>query len=120
MENGASACLRSADGLKPAHRRAADVEATDLRCAAALLVAALSAEGTSRIRGAWHLDRGYERIEEKMGSLGARIRRVKSTTIAAVGGGNEAEGRFSSPLLAQELMPPPPFTATTTRRVGGQ
>lgn len=56
--------------------RAAEVEATDLRCAAALLVAALAAEGTSRIRGAWHLDRGYERIERKLAAIGARVRRV--------------------------------------------
>lgn len=52
------------------------MEATDLRCAAALLVAALAADGTSRIRGAWHLDRGYERVGDKLAALGARIRRV--------------------------------------------
>lgn len=51
------------------------VEAHELRGGAALVIAALSAEGESRIDGVAHIDRGYERIEEKLKALGARIRR---------------------------------------------
>lgn len=53
----------------------ADVEATDLRGAAALVLAGLAAEGTTRVRGLQHLDRGYDRLENKLQALGARIRR---------------------------------------------
>jgi len=52
-----------------------EVEASDLRAGAALVVAALSAEGVSRVRGLEHIDRGYEDLEGKLSSLGARITR---------------------------------------------
>ena len=52
---------------------AAPVTATDLRAGAALILAALTAEGISSIRGIQHIDRGYERVEEKLSRLGARI-----------------------------------------------
>lgn len=55
---------------------AAPVTATDLRAGAALILAALTADGTSEISGIHHIDRGYERIEEKLLRLGAEIRRV--------------------------------------------
>ncbi len=55
---------------------AADVMATDLRASFSLVIAALAAHGTSRIHRLYHLDRGYERLEEKLQSLGARIARV--------------------------------------------
>ncbi|GAB6172791.1 UDP-N-acetylglucosamine 1-carboxyvinyltransferase [Paradesulfitobacterium aromaticivorans] len=55
---------------------AAPVTATDLRAGAALILAALTADGTSEISGTHHIDRGYERIEEKLLGLGADIRRV--------------------------------------------
>lgn len=55
---------------------AAPVTATDLRAGAALILAALTADGTSEISGIHHIDRGYERIEEKLLGLGADIRRV--------------------------------------------
>jgi UDP-N-acetylglucosamine 1-carboxyvinyltransferase len=54
----------------------ADVMATDLRASACLVIAGLMAEGTTTIDRIYHLDRGYERIEEKLALLGARIRRV--------------------------------------------
>jgi len=57
----------------------AEVMASDLRASAALVVAGLIAEGETRIERIYHLDRGYERMEEKLASLGARIRRVKET-----------------------------------------
>jgi UDP-N-acetylglucosamine 1-carboxyvinyltransferase len=56
----------------------APVMASDLRASAALVLAALSASGTTEIQRVYHLDRGYERIEEKLAPLGARIRRVKA------------------------------------------
>lgn len=55
----------------------APVMASDLRASAALVLAGLIAEGQTTISRIYHLDRGYERIDEKLGSLGADIRRVK-------------------------------------------
>ncbi|AKC87618.1 UDP-N-acetylglucosamine 1-carboxyvinyltransferase [Pseudoxanthomonas suwonensis] len=54
----------------------APVMATDLRASASLILAGLVAEGETTIERIYHLDRGYENIEEKLGALGARIRRV--------------------------------------------
>ena len=61
----------------PAKLRAADVEISDLRAGASLILAALAAEGTSSIGGAHHVRRGYENIERKFLDLGARIERVQ-------------------------------------------
>jgi len=55
---------------------AATVMATDLRASAGLVIAGLVAEGQTTIDRIYHLDRGYESIEEKLSALGARIRRV--------------------------------------------
>ena len=54
----------------------APVMATDLRASASLVLAGLQAEGTTLVDRIYHVDRGYERIETKLGSLGADIRRV--------------------------------------------
>jgi UDP-N-acetylglucosamine 1-carboxyvinyltransferase len=54
----------------------ADVMATDLRASACLVIAGLVAEGRTTIDRIYHLDRGYERIEEKLSALGARISRI--------------------------------------------
>jgi UDP-N-acetylglucosamine 1-carboxyvinyltransferase len=54
----------------------ATVMATDLRASASLVIAGLVAAGETRIDRIYHLDRGYESIEEKLSALGARIRRV--------------------------------------------
>ncbi len=54
----------------------AQVMATDLRASASLVIAGLVAEGTTDVLRVYHLDRGYERIEEKLGGLGASIERV--------------------------------------------
>ena len=53
------------------------VKVTDLRAGAAMIVAALVAEGTTKIRNIYSIDRGYERIEEKLTALGAGIRRIR-------------------------------------------
>ena len=50
--------------------------ATDLRASAGLVIAALVAEGHTVIDRIYHLDRGYESLEKKLGALGARIERV--------------------------------------------
>lgn len=54
----------------------APVMATDLRASASLILAALMADGETTVRRVYHIDRGYERIEEKFHQLGAEIRRV--------------------------------------------
>lgn len=58
---------------KPGCYQGATVMATDLRASAALVLAGLSARGTTRVRRIYHLDRGYESLELKLGSLGAQI-----------------------------------------------
>lgn len=55
---------------------AAPVMATDLRASASLVIAGLVAEGETQVERIYHIDRGYECIEEKLLQLGASIRRV--------------------------------------------
>ena len=55
---------------------AAPVMATDLRASASLVLAGLAAEGETLVDRIYHVDRGYERIEEKLRQLGATISRV--------------------------------------------
>ncbi len=59
----------------------ATVMASDLRAGAALVLAALIADGTSEILRVYHIDRGYENFEEKLQSIGANIKRVKTDLI---------------------------------------
>ncbi len=59
------------------HLEGAAVMATDLRASASLVIAGLIARGATTIERVYHLDRGYEAIEEKLSGLGARIRRVQ-------------------------------------------
>jgi UDP-N-acetylglucosamine 1-carboxyvinyltransferase len=61
----------------PSRLTGARVMASDLRASAALVIAALAAEGESTIERVYHLDRGYQRMEEKLAAVGARVRRVK-------------------------------------------
>ena len=56
----------------------APIMATDLRASAGLVLAGLVARGTTLVDRVYHIDRGYEIIEEKLGQLGARIRRISS------------------------------------------
>ena len=55
----------------------ATVMATDLRASAGLVLAGLVAEGETTIERIYHLDRGYEHLEQKLSALGAQIRRTK-------------------------------------------
>ena len=68
---GNTAVIRGVDRLT-----AAPVMATDLRASASLVLAGLVAEGDTVVDRIYHIDRGYESIEEKLAKLGARIRRV--------------------------------------------
>ena len=68
---GNTAIIKGVDRLT-----AAPVMATDLRASASLVLAALVAEGKTEIERIYHIDRGYEAIEEKLKQLGARIRRT--------------------------------------------
>jgi len=69
---GNTAVIQGVAGLN-----GATVMATDLRASASLVVAGLAARGATTVERIYHLDRGYERIEEKLSKLGARIRRVQ-------------------------------------------
>ncbi len=68
---GNNAIVRGVDRLE-----GATVMATDLRASASLVIAALVAQGETLIDRIYHLDRGYERIEEKLARLGASVKRV--------------------------------------------
>ena len=57
--------------------RGAPVMATDLRASVSLILAGLSAEGETRVARVYHLDRGYEHVEEKLSAVGASIERMK-------------------------------------------
>lgn len=57
--------------------RGAQVMATDLRASVSLVIAGLVAEGETTVGRVYHLDRGFERLEEKLGACGANIRRIK-------------------------------------------
>ncbi|HKQ19573.1 MAG TPA: UDP-N-acetylglucosamine 1-carboxyvinyltransferase [Candidatus Eisenbacteria bacterium] len=69
---GNTAFVQGVDSLS-----GAPVMATDLRASAALILAGLIAGGETRVSRVYHLDRGYERLEEKLSTLGASIRRVR-------------------------------------------
>ena len=56
--------------------RGARLESPDIRAGMAMLIAAMCAEGTSTINNAQQIERGYERIDERLNALGARITRV--------------------------------------------
>ena len=69
--NGGTAVVTGVDRLK-----GAPVMATDLRASVSLILAGLAAEGETLVNRVYHLDRGYERVEEKLGSCGAKIERI--------------------------------------------
>jgi UDP-N-acetylglucosamine 1-carboxyvinyltransferase len=71
--HGASALVRGVPRLT-----GAPVMATDLRASVSLVIAGLVAGGETIVNRVYHLDRGYERIEEKLSACGARIERLRS------------------------------------------
>ena len=70
--NGGMATVTGVERLK-----GAPVMATDLRASVSLILAGLAAEGDTLVNRVYHLDRGYERVEEKLGNCGAKIERIK-------------------------------------------
>ena len=70
--SGGEARVRGVDFLQ-----GAPVMATDLRASVSLVIAALAAKGETMVNRVYHLDRGFERLEEKLSACGARVRRVK-------------------------------------------
>ena len=70
--NGGTAIVLGVDKLK-----GAPVMATDLRASVSLILAGLAAEGETLINRVYHLDRGYERVEEKLQNCGAKIERIR-------------------------------------------
>ena len=73
LTNGSTATI---NGVK--HLQGAQVMATDLRASACLILAGLVAKGETKVDRIYHIDRGYERIEEKLSNLGADIQRLPS------------------------------------------
>ena len=71
--HGGTATVTGVEQLK-----GAPVMATDLRASVSLILAGLAAEGETVVNRVYHLDRGYERVEEKLSACGAQIERVKS------------------------------------------
>jgi UDP-N-acetylglucosamine 1-carboxyvinyltransferase len=71
--HGASAMIRGVPRLT-----GAEVMATDLRASVSLVLAGLVADGETMINRVYHLDRGYERLEEKLANCGADIERIKA------------------------------------------
>ena len=71
--NGGVAKVSGVQNLK-----GAQIMATDLRASISLIIAALRAEGESYISRIYHLDRGYEQIEQKFQDCGANIKRIKN------------------------------------------
>ena len=69
---GSTAVIRGVD-----HLLGAPVMASDLRASAALVLAGLKAEGVTEVSRVYHIDRGYEHLDEKLSELGAEIERVK-------------------------------------------
>ena len=70
--DGATAIIKGVERMS-----GAPVMASDLRASAALVLAGLHAEGVTEVNRVYHIDRGYELIDEKLNGLGAQIERVK-------------------------------------------
>ena len=70
---GATAVIQGVD-----HLFGAPVMASDLRASAALVLAGLKADGITEVSRVYHIDRGYEHLDEKLSELGAHIERVKA------------------------------------------
>lgn len=79
MRMGAKIEIKGSEAIVngPARLSGAPVMVSDLRAGAALVIAAMAASGQSVIKRVYHIDRGYEKIEEKLFSLGADIKRIK-------------------------------------------
>lgn len=91
------------------------VMASDLRASAALVLAAMAAEGESVIRRIYHLDRGYEQLEDRLNLLGADIRRVEDCSDNV-----PASLSLSQPVSSAGLLSSDPEAAATQQRHDGR
>jgi UDP-N-acetylglucosamine 1-carboxyvinyltransferase len=73
---GGEARVRGVAGLN-----GAQVMATDLRASVSLVIAGLAAKGETIVNRVYHLDRGFERLEEKLGACGAQVRRLRGEPV---------------------------------------
>jgi len=94
----------------------APVMATDLRASVCLVVAALGAQNTTRLQRVYHLDRGYERIEEKLAGIGASIERVRegqdtATDTPAVAAASEPAAVARRAMATRPVREPQPEAA---------
>lgn len=97
------------------------VMASDLRASAALLLAALAAEGESVIRRIYHLDRGYERLDRKLNVLGAEIYRLKDAPENMPQSLQLSPDELCEPAIDSADTPPPPkFLARSSVRAAGE
>ncbi|MDQ7780311.1 MAG: UDP-N-acetylglucosamine 1-carboxyvinyltransferase [Planctomycetota bacterium] len=87
-KEGATAIVHGVDRLS-----GTTVMASDLRASAALVLAGLAAKGTTQLTRVYHVDRGYEKLEKKLESLGARIERQVDKRLVVLGEGPPARGR---------------------------
>jgi len=71
FEGGTTAIVRGVEKL-----HGAPIMATDLRASSSLVIAGLAADGETLVDRIYHIDRGYERLEEKLAQLGAQVQRV--------------------------------------------
>jgi UDP-N-acetylglucosamine 1-carboxyvinyltransferase len=83
MRMGADIVMKGATAVVrgPTALQGAPVMATDLRASMGLILAGLAAGGTTEIARVYHLDRGYEALDAKLAALGARIERVKDSSV---------------------------------------
>lgn len=72
---------QTATVVGPAHLHGGEVRALDIRCGAALILAAIVADGTTAIGDVYHVDRGYEHVEDKLRGLGLKIDRVADQSL---------------------------------------
>ena len=100
---GASAIISGTAGLS-----GTCVMASDLRASAALLLAALAADGESVIRRVYHLDRGYEHLERKLNLVGADVRRVVDNPENMPDSLQLSVDELSAPAIDSIDTPPPP------------
>ena len=96
------------------------VMASDLRASAALLLAALAADGESVIRRVYHLDRGYESLEQKLNGVGADIERVADVPANMPPSLRLSDEELQPLAIDPSDSPPPPKFLSRTGTIAGR
>ena len=96
---GGEARVRGVDAL-----RGAEVMATDLRASVSLVIAALAAEGRTTVHRVYHLDRGFERLEEKLTRCGAQVERLQGDDADMLDGGADPAAADATPTDAPDRV----------------